>query len=52
MDRWIDKLFEAFEALASGPGIGHKRLPGLPEYLRRPYGGHSRSVQGSARLMF
>lgn len=24
-DRWIDKLFEAFEALARMPGMGHKR---------------------------
>jgi len=25
-DRWIDKLFDAFESLAKTPGIGHKRL--------------------------
>ncbi|MGA2270099.1 MAG: type II toxin-antitoxin system RelE/ParE family toxin [Bryobacteraceae bacterium] len=24
-DRWIGKLFDAFEALARTPGIGHKR---------------------------
>jgi plasmid stabilization system protein ParE len=24
-DRWIDKLFDAFEALARCPGMGHKR---------------------------
>lgn len=24
-DRWIDKLFDAFEALAQVPGMGHKR---------------------------
>jgi antitoxin ParD1/3/4 len=24
-DRWIDKLFGAFEALARTPGLGHKR---------------------------
>ena len=24
-DRWIGKLFDAFEALARNPGIGHKR---------------------------
>jgi plasmid stabilization system protein ParE len=24
-DRWIDKLFAAFEALARMPGIGHRR---------------------------
>ncbi len=24
-DRWIDKLFEAFEALARNPGMGHRR---------------------------
>lgn len=24
-DRWIEKLFDAFEALAEAPGIGHKR---------------------------
>ena len=24
-DRWIGKLFEAFEALAQTPGMGHKR---------------------------
>ncbi len=24
-DRWIDKLFQAFETLARTPGIGHKR---------------------------
>ena len=24
-DRWIEKLFAAFEALARNPGIGHKR---------------------------
>jgi plasmid stabilization system protein ParE len=24
-DRWISKLFDAFEALALAPGMGHKR---------------------------
>ena len=24
-DRWIGKLFDAFEALATTPGMGHKR---------------------------
>jgi plasmid stabilization system protein ParE len=24
-DRWIEKLFDAFEALAQNPGMGHKR---------------------------
>jgi plasmid stabilization system protein ParE len=24
-DRWIDKLFEAFEALGQSPGMGHTR---------------------------
>ncbi len=24
-DRWIDKLFAAFESLAQTPGMGHKR---------------------------
>jgi plasmid stabilization system protein ParE len=24
-DRWIGKLFDAFESLARNPGIGHKR---------------------------
>jgi plasmid stabilization system protein ParE len=24
-DRWIAKLFDAFDALAAAPGIGHKR---------------------------
>jgi len=24
-DRWIAKLFDAFEALARNPGMGHKR---------------------------
>lgn len=24
-DRWIEKLFDAFEALAGTPGMGHKR---------------------------
>jgi plasmid stabilization system protein ParE len=24
-DRWIGKLFDAFEALARSPGMGHKR---------------------------
>jgi len=24
-DRWIDKLFDAFESLAKTPGMGHKR---------------------------
>lgn len=24
-DRWIGKLFDAFEALAQAPGMGHKR---------------------------
>ena len=24
-DRWIDRLFEAFHALARTPGLGHKR---------------------------
>jgi plasmid stabilization system protein ParE len=24
-DRWIAKLFDAFETLARNPGIGHKR---------------------------
>ena len=24
-DRWIDKLFHAFESLARTPGMGHKR---------------------------
>ena len=30
-DRWIEKLFEAFEKLAQTPGIGHKR-DDLTEY--------------------
>jgi toxin ParE1/3/4 len=25
VDRWISKLFDAFEALALAPGMGHKR---------------------------
>jgi plasmid stabilization system protein ParE len=25
-DRWIDKLFDAFEELARNPGIGHQRM--------------------------
>lgn len=31
-DRWIDKLFLAFETLARTPGVGHKRedLTSLP----------------------
>jgi plasmid stabilization system protein ParE len=31
-DRWIEKLFGAFEALAETPGMGHKRtdLTALP----------------------
>src|ERR1700678_4345271 len=31
-DRWIEKLFDAFEAIARTPGIGHKRedLTGYP----------------------
>lgn len=31
-DRWIDKLFDAFEAVGRSPGIGHKRedLTGYP----------------------
>ena len=31
-DRWIEKLFEAFESLAQSPAIGHKRedLTSLP----------------------
>jgi plasmid stabilization system protein ParE len=31
-DRWIGKLFDAFEALARTPGMGHKRedLSGYP----------------------
>jgi plasmid stabilization system protein ParE len=24
-DRWIEKLFEAFEALGQTPGMGHRR---------------------------
>jgi plasmid stabilization system protein ParE len=24
-DRWIDKLFDAFDAIGDAPGIGHKR---------------------------
>lgn len=24
-DRWISKLFDAFEALGQSPGMGHKR---------------------------
>ena len=24
-DRWIDKLFDAFDAVGDAPGIGHKR---------------------------
>jgi plasmid stabilization system protein ParE len=24
-DRWIDRLFEAFEAIGKNPGIGHRR---------------------------
>jgi len=24
-DRWIGKLFDAFDALARNPGMGHKR---------------------------
>jgi antitoxin ParD1/3/4 len=24
-DRWIDKLFDAFQSLAQAPGMGHKR---------------------------
>ncbi len=31
-DRWIDKLFDAFQSLAQTPGIGHRRedLTSLP----------------------
>ena len=31
-DRWIEKLFNAFEAIGNAPGIGHKRedLTGHP----------------------
>jgi plasmid stabilization system protein ParE len=31
-DRWIAKLFEAFESLSQTPGMGHRRedLTGLP----------------------
>lgn len=31
-DRWVGKLFDAFDALAANPGIGHKRedLSALP----------------------
>jgi plasmid stabilization system protein ParE len=31
-DRWIEKLFEAFEVLERNPGLGHKRedLTSLP----------------------
>lgn len=31
-DRWIDKLFDAFESLAQSPGKGHRRedLTALP----------------------
>ncbi len=24
-DRWIDRLFDAFEVIGGNPGIGHKR---------------------------
>ena len=30
-DRWIERLFEAFEALGRTPGMGHKRVD-LTEY--------------------
>ena len=30
-DRWTDKLFSAFEALARTPGMGHKRMDRTPE---------------------
>lgn len=31
-DRWIDRLFETFKALARAPGMGHRRedLTGFP----------------------
>ena len=31
-DRWIERLFEAFETLARNPGVGHRRedLTALP----------------------
>jgi antitoxin ParD1/3/4/toxin ParE1/3/4 len=31
-DRWIEKLFDAFEAVGQAPGIGHRRkdLTGHP----------------------
>jgi plasmid stabilization system protein ParE len=30
-DRWIDKLYSAFEAIGKTPGIGHKRADLTPE---------------------
>jgi antitoxin ParD1/3/4 len=40
-DRWIEKLFDAFEAIGQTPGIGHKRedLTGHP-VLFFPVGGY------------
>ena len=34
-DRWIEKLFDAFERLARNPGLGHRRkdLTQLPVYF-------------------
>lgn len=34
-DRWIERLFAAFEALAQTPGMGHKRedLTSFPVYF-------------------
>jgi plasmid stabilization system protein ParE len=40
-DRWIDKLFDAFQSLAEAPGMGHRRedLTTLP-VLFWPVGGY------------
>jgi plasmid stabilization system protein ParE len=40
-DRWIEKLFDAFELLDKNPGLGHKRedLTALP-ILFWPLGGY------------
>ena len=33
-DRWIEKLFAAFEALGQAPGIGHRREDLTPHAVR------------------
>jgi plasmid stabilization system protein ParE len=44
-DRWIGRLFDAFEALGRTPGMGHKREDLTPYAIAHSPLGHHESVQ-------